>query len=85
MRRIFKTIICLLVIEICGFNIGSSQYGFPIQTTRMLLADPPIDDIEPPDDPIINSPIPPDTVIFGPYGEPVMIIIKNGMPEPFML
>ena len=73
MKRIFKTSVCLLIIEVCGFNPGSNFHETTRQTTRILLADPPDDDdeIEPPDDPIVNSPIPPDTVIFGSYGEPV--------------
>ena len=71
MKRIFRTIVCLLVIEVCGFSSGSNFYESPTPTPRMLLADPPDDDIEPPDDPIVNSPIPPDTIIFGSYGEPV--------------
>lgn len=49
-----------------------------MSTTRLLFADQPDDDddIDPPDDPIVNSETPSDTVVFGPYGEPVVIIMR---------
>jgi hypothetical protein len=77
MKRFFKILLSIFVLEFGVLTIGTnSSESNMLSRSQLLYADPPEKDDEPPDDPIFNSPAPQDTVIFGPYGEPIIIILE---------
>lgn len=77
MKRFYKIALALFFLEFGVFTIGTiGSESNMLSTSQMLHADPPDEDIEPPDDPILNSPIPSDTVIYTSDGRPIIIIVN---------
>lgn len=74
MKRFFITLICLGFFLIGAFIFNTDYSNFQQSNFQRLYADPPPDDdLNPPDDPILNSPIPGDTVIIMPDGEIIIL------------
>lgn len=66
MNRSINTLIFLFLISnIALSNKSNSSYSFQLQV-MCFQQNTPGEDEEPPDDPIITSPIPPDTIIVIP-------------------